>query len=292
MGVIATLLPHDGRVQRLRAAARERHAIAVCESWAELTRLCEHGFVQLVVFDLYADGAADFERVRSLKAYAPRAALVAYVEAARARPRDMFDAGRSGVDALVIADDGDSPSELAALIAQAEARSVASLLRPRLRACRPSVRDAALVSVTRAHDRLTPEALARVLAISRRLLARRLADAGFPAPHQLLTWGRLIVAAHLLEDTDRSADGVAAALDFPSGSAFRNSCRRYLGVTPHEIRANGGAAWVIDAMLREVAAAAALAGPSGVEPAPPPTPSPAPAAAGAHPLTVGRAPLA
>ena len=252
MGVIATLLPFDGRVQRLRAAARERQTLAVCETWTELTRVCERGLVQLIVFDLYADGGADFERVRRLKAYAPRAALIAYVELGRARARDMFDAGRSGVDALVIADDGDSPSELAALIAQAEARSVASLLRPRLRAYKPTVRDAALVSVTRAHDRLTPESLARILAVSRRLLARRLEDARFPAPHQLLTWGRLIVAAHLLEDDARSADGVAAALDFPSGSAFRNSCRRYLGVTPHEIRARGGAAWVVDAMLRAV----------------------------------------
>jgi AraC-like DNA-binding protein len=240
--------------------------------------------VQLIVFDLYADGAADFERVRRLKAYAPRAALVAYVEVARARARDMFDAGRSGVDALVIADDGDSPSELAALIAQAEARSVASLLRPRLRAYKPTVRDAALVSVTRAHDRLTPEGLARVLTVSRRLLAQRLADAGFPAPHQLLTWGRLVVAAHLLEDDARSADGVAAALDFPSGSAFRNSCRRYLGVTPHEIRVRGGAPWVIDAMMREVGRGdpgdgkwESTAGRGGTERLPfPPSTSPAP----------------
>jgi AraC-like DNA-binding protein len=129
---------------------------------------------------------------------------------------------------------------------------VASLLRPALRACKPTVRDAALVSVTRAHDRLTPDALAHVLAISRRLLARRLDDAGFPAPHQLITWGRLIVAAHLLEDTERSADAVASSLDFPSGSAFRNTCRRYLGVTPHEMRARGGAPWVIGRMMGEV----------------------------------------
>jgi AraC-like DNA-binding protein len=59
----------------------------------------------------------------------------------------------------------------------------------------------------------------------------------------------LIVAASMLEDGSRSADGVAGALDFPSGSAFRNTCQRYLGCTPHQIRLRGGAAWVITELL-------------------------------------------
>jgi AraC-like DNA-binding protein len=59
----------------------------------------------------------------------------------------------------------------------------------------------------------------------------------------------LIVAASMLEDGSRSADGVAGALDFPSGSAFRNTCQRYLGCTPHQIRQRGGAGWVIQELL-------------------------------------------
>jgi AraC-like DNA-binding protein len=53
----------------------------------------------------------------------------------------------------------------------------------------------------------------------------------------------------MLEDGSRSADGVASALDFPSGSAFRNTCQRYLGCTPHQIRLRGGASWVIQELL-------------------------------------------
>ena len=44
----------------------------------------------------------------------------------------------------------------------------------------------------------------------------------------------------MLEDANRSADSAARALDFPSGSAFRNTCQRYLKATPQEIRAAGG----------------------------------------------------
>jgi len=83
-------------------------------------------------------------------------------------------------------------------------------------------------------------------------VSERLSGAAFPPPRRLLTWGRLILAAHLLEDTHRSADRIAVTLDFPSGSAFRNTCQRYLHATPKEIRDRGGAAFVIRMFFREV----------------------------------------
>jgi AraC-like DNA-binding protein len=249
MGVIATLLAHDTRLARLRAAARDRYRFVPCEDWISLTRAVERGPVNLVVFDLYVDGRADFERVRQLRVRVPRAALVAYVDLTKDRARDMFDAGRCGIDVLIVADETDTPATLTALLEQAEARSVSSLIRPHLSGMRSVVRDAVMLSVTRAHERLTPDGLARLIAVSRRLLSKRLEGALLPPPHQLLTWGRLIVAASMLEDGSRSADGVASALDFPSGSAFRNTCQRYLGCTPHQIRQRGGAQWVIQELL-------------------------------------------
>jgi AraC-like DNA-binding protein len=161
----------------------------------------------------------------------------------------MFDAGRCGLEALVVLDENDAPEALAGLIARATARGAAALVRPRVAGLRRAVRDAVLLAVTRAHERLTPERLARLIAVSRRALTRRLSEAQLPPPHQMLTWGRLVVAAHLLEDGSRSADGVALALDFPSGSAFRNVCRRYVGATPLEIRARGGASFVIERLF-------------------------------------------
>ena len=49
-----------------------------------------------------------------------------------------------------------------------------------------------------------------------------------------------------------SAERVARALEFPSGGAFRNTCQRYLRASPHEIRARGGAAYVIRTLLGQV----------------------------------------
>jgi AraC-like DNA-binding protein len=247
--MIAALIPSDVRLQRLRAALPAARSLVVCDGWSDLARECARGAALLVIFDLYADGAPDFERIRQLRTVAPRAALVAYVDPSRARPRDMFDAGRCGLEALVVLDENDAPEALAGLIARATARGAAALVRPRVAGLRRAVRDAVLLAVTRAHERLTPERLARLIAVSRRALTRRLSEAQLPPPHQMLTWGRLVVAAHLLEDGSRSADGVALALDFPSGSAFRNVCRRYVGATPLEIRARGGASFVIERLF-------------------------------------------
>jgi transcriptional regulator GlxA family with amidase domain len=169
------------------------------------------------------------------------------------RARDLFDAGRAGIDGLALAERDDAPERLAAILEQAEARSVANKLRSALTDVHPHVRDAVMLCVTRAHERLTPEFLARALSIGRRALVRRLAEAGFPPPRRLITWGRLIVAGQLLEDPLRSADAVSIALDFPSGSAFRNTCQRYLASTPSQIRARGGADFVIERMLAESA---------------------------------------
>lgn len=251
MGVIISLVQHPTRLQRLHVAVRDRHSIVSCDGWAEVTRACEANPAHVAVLDLYADGALNFDRVRLLRERFPRVALVAYVSLTAERARDMFDAGRVGVASLVVADVDDTPAQLSALIEKAEARSIANRVARVTTGLPAPVRHAVPACVARAHERLTPDRLSRLLAVPRRLLAKRLEDAGLPSPQRLITWGRLLVAAHMLEDPDRSADSVAAALEFPSGSAFRNTCQRYLHSTPQEIRARGGADFVLRAFLRQ-----------------------------------------
>jgi len=257
MGVIATLLPHSGHLQRLRFAIRDRHEIVPCEEWNDLVRLCERQPVRVAVIDLFAGGRANFDRIRHLKQRLPRLALIAYVSATVDRMHDLFDAGRQGMDGLVLADQDDAPRPLLALIEQAESRSLAGVVRRSLEgldSIDAVVRDAVLLAVSRAHERLSPQGLARLLALPRRSVSHRLAHSGFPPPQRLLTWGRLVVAAHMLEDAHRSADRIAMSLDFPSGSAFRNTCQRYLHATPTDIRSRGGASYVVRTLLRQVSA--------------------------------------
>lgn len=252
MGIIVTLLPQALHAQRLRIAIRDRHQLRECASWPALARACDREPVRLAVVDLHAEGIPNFEGVRALKQRLPRLALIAYISMTIERGRDLFDAGRAGIDGLVLADQDDSPRALLAIVEQAEARTLASMIRRSLEGVDAVAVDSLLLAVTRAHERLTPDGLAKLLVLPRRVATQRLAAEGFPPPQRLLTWGRLIVAAHLLEDRHRSADGVARILDFASGSAFRNTCQRYLSATPGQIKARGGASYAVRALLRQV----------------------------------------
>lgn len=249
MAAIATMLSDPRALERVNTAVQGEHRIVHCRSWTELEAACRDEEVSLAIIDLFADGQSHFDVVRRLKMRAERLTLVAYVSLTADRARDLFDAGRAGFDGLLLAGQDDTPAAFRAVLERASARGVAQLLRPRLADLPPLVRDAAMVAVTRAHLRLTSQRLAEICGSPKRVLLAALDQFGFPPPQKLLAWGRLIVAAQMLEDETRSADAVARLLDFPSGSAFRNTCQRYLGATPHEIRANGGAAWTAQKFL-------------------------------------------
>lgn len=251
MGVLATLLLDPARIQRLRLGIRDRHQIVPCSSWEAFTEACDSLPVRVAVVDLFADRHANFEQIRRVRQRNPRLALIAYVTPTLDRVHDLFDAGRYGFDALLLTGRDDEPRRLLAAVEQAEARALTGLLRGLLGELSPAGRDALLLAVTRAPERLSVSGLARLLALPTRSVSKRLAEDRLPPARRLLTWGRLIVAGYMLEDPHRSADRVAAALAFPSGSAFRNLCQRYLHATPGDIRRRGGATYVVKVLLRQ-----------------------------------------
>ena len=252
MAAIATMLPDSRALGRVNAAVQGEHRLVHCRTWTELETACRDEEVSLAIVDLFGDGQSHFDAVRRLKMRAERLTLVAYVTLTTDRARDLFDAGRAGFDGLLLFGQDDTPAAFRAVLERATARGVAQLIRPHLAKVAPIARDAVMVAVIRAHVRLTSHRLAEILGAPKRTVLATLEAEGFPPPQKLLAWGRLIVAAQMLEDPNRAADAVARLLDFPSGSAFRNTCQRYLGATPHEIRGHGGAAWAIARFLESV----------------------------------------
>ncbi|MHB1225341.1 MAG: helix-turn-helix domain-containing protein [Gemmatimonadaceae bacterium] len=265
MGLVATLLSSTIQLARLRDALGARSGLVACTSWSDVHRAVARESVGLVVLDLFATGMEGFRDLRKLRRQHPSVTLVLYVSTPPTPLQTIFELGRFGADGLIVMDQDDTPAGLRTIVEQAEARSVTAVVRSALGNVRPTARDATLIAITRAHQRLTPQQLASVLGIRRRALATRLEAAGFPPPQRLITWGRLIVAAQLLEDVERSADSVALALDFPSGSAFRNTCQRYVRRTPLEIRRDGGARCVIAAMVTDVAVGRSARGAGGAK---------------------------
>jgi len=82
---------------------------------------------------------------------------------------------------------------------------------------------------------LTPEAVARTLAVSRRTLSRHLADEGSSFRH-ILDDVRREFACALLQDHSLSVGEVAFFLQYSEPAAFNRSFRRWTGRTPRTFR--------------------------------------------------------
>lgn len=245
---LITFLPKANQFTRLQEALGNRYQILKAASWSNLLELVESHTVAAIVFDLCAETEPNFAILRSLRATYPKTALVAYQDKSISMEH-VFDLGRLQIKGLIIANQTDSIAEISSLMDRAAARTISYEVRLRLKNTSAVVRDAVMISLVRASECLTPDLLAQSLNMSARTLNKHLAEANLPSPPALLTWGRLIVASSLLETGLRSADSVASSLDFPSPSAFRNTCQRYLQTTPHGIRDCGGTDWVITRMF-------------------------------------------
>lgn len=255
VSVIVSLISHPGRLARLRSAARDSHTVIACDSWEQIFAACDGRMVHAAVLDLETAASPSFDSIRQFKRMNPAIVLIGYTTYTLEKVHHIFDAGRYGFEALVIADLDDGPSAFSRAIEKASARGVAGMVKSNLApAIDPMATDALLTAITRAHERLTPARLARELGVGGRRLSRALAASGYPSANKLIMWGRLIVAAALMDGTRHSTDRIALTLSFPSGSAFRNNCRRYLGAKPSEIRARGGAALVFDLFRNGIAA--------------------------------------
>lgn len=253
MGRVAALLSDSQRRERLRAALQERHELVAASSWPEFLAACDRSPIVAAVVDLHDYAQPTFDALRQFRQRHGSAPMILYVATPPVAIEDVFEAGRFGFDAIIVAGRGDEPRAVQEVLERAMARGVGELLRPLVSLATPIARDAALAVVARAHEHLTPESLARLLGVRRRALTDRLSEAGMPPPQRLIAWGRMIMAARLLEDGERKVDAIALTLDFPSGSAFRNACQRYLGCAPQEVRARGGAAYVIQLFASQLA---------------------------------------
>src|SRR5215475_10194055 len=82
-------------------------------------------------------------------------------------------------------------------------------------------------------DRLvTVEELARLAAMSPRTFARRFVQETGTTPRRWLTGQRILLAQHLLEETDETIDFIAERAGFGNAATFRHHFRGWRGTTP------------------------------------------------------------
>ena len=171
----------------------------------------------------------------------PAVPVLGYCGAGARHAADLRDLARAGVHELVFADIDDHPALLRAKLSRGEEACAATVVLRRIEGLLPPVLSRLVeYCVHFPRDSHEISRIAAALGVHRKTLVNWCERAKVPPPSTLVTWVRLLLAAELLRSPGQAVERVANTLEFASPTAFRNQCRRYLGMRPSELRTNDG----------------------------------------------------
>jgi AraC-like DNA-binding protein len=237
----------------LRGVAEVHSEVHFCERIEGLRALVRRSWVHLVITEpTDRAGRQTAATVAEIRQGFPSLPVIAYCALTAEDTHSLIALVRAGADDVIVRDFDDVGSVASKVIARAATSRIGEQalaeISPFVSApVRP------ILAYCLAHPAgATVDGIAHALGIARRTLVSRLATAGLPGPAALITWSRLLVVAHLLEDPARSVDQVAEAIGFPSSTSLRVTCKRYTGLRPLDLRSHGGHRHVLDLIRAEI----------------------------------------
>jgi AraC-like DNA-binding protein len=247
--IVAVLVRELAARARIQDALRGYAAVRTCDQQDELLALVTEGLVGVAVVDLRdRTGATTLGMVRTIREGFPSVPVVAYCALTPDSSREILALARAGVNDLILRGVDDVGVALRSVIATAQehcgAKHVLEAISPLVP---PSVVPFLRYSLEHARQAVTVADAAAALGVHRKTLVDRLATAGLPTPSAMMAWCRLTLAAQMLEDPARSVEQIALLLDFSSAASLRNMLKRYTGLSPREVRENGGLRCVLHA---------------------------------------------
>ena len=240
----AVLLVRDRAVgQRLTAAFRPMPVqVVYCAS--ELHSAMAHHFGDVACVVAEARDSAHEPAGPALSALIrrfPAVPVLGYCGTGARHAADLRDLARAGVHELVFADVDDHPALLRAKLSRGEEACAASAVLRGINGLLPPLLSSLVeYCVQFPRDSHEISRIAAALGVHRKTLVNWCERAGAPPPSTLVSWVRLLLAAELLRSPGQSVEHVANTLEFASPTAFRNLCRRYLGMRPSELRTTEG----------------------------------------------------
>lgn len=260
--IVAALVRDPVSRARLSDALRGDANVRYCGRLGEVVAMVETGLANLAIVDHRDyDGSSTLPGVRRLRDEYPSVPVVLYLPLSSEVSSAVLEFAKAGVSQMVFHGVDDLRSSLRtavnAALDQVSAVSLGAELEPLVpQTVRPFVR----YCLEHARRDLTVEEVAAALGVHRKTLVDRLRAAHLPSPRAMIGWCRLLVAARMLDDPGRTVEQVALKLDFPSGTALRNMCKRYTGLRTGEVRENGGVRCLMHAFRRELSAVGARRG--------------------------------
>jgi len=189
----------------------------------------------------------------SLRRKHPTVALVIAADFS-GREMDLYHLGRLSVDGVIRMENRPHPRDVLAVVEGAIAASLATRVLQKGNVDLPLLGQEAIRWAIE-HAEHTPQVsdLAAAMATNTRSFMREMKAVGLGSPRDLLLWGRLIRASHLLERSDETVESVAFRMGYSSGGALGKALKRHVGCSPTELLDRGGVAWTLGVFGRTLA---------------------------------------
>jgi AraC-like DNA-binding protein len=254
--VVALVLGSEER-RRLCDAVRNRADIRFVERLDEMLstlRTEEQPILALLVEPRDRDDRQVAGAVRSLRQRLPTLPIIGYCRIGHEHSASIRELALAGVHELVFRGVDDTGVLLRSVLSSAAHATVADAMLGELLPLIPAPLHPfiqfCLKSPQHAHS---VGGVAGALGVNRKTLVNYCARAELPSPGKLLSWCRLLLAAHYLATTTRTVERIALQLDFASDTALRNMIKRYTGMRAQDLRHQDGASVVL-AHLRQALA--------------------------------------
>ncbi len=232
------------RVTRARVieALRPHTTVVFVETSADLLACVRGVPISLVILEFRDRGGSQtLPAVQSIRRGFPSIPIVAYTTPGRTPSSDILAMAHAGVHELIMQGFDDVGIALRTVVESAARRCAATRVISALESDLPEgTIPFVQFCLERAWRPPTVTEAAAYLGVHRKTLVYRFRRTRLPPPSAMISWCRLFVAGHLLEDPRRSVAHVALALDFSSSAALRGMLRRYTGLRSQEIREHGG----------------------------------------------------
>ena len=243
-GVIAALVTRMEDRFALRRELRALGDVRFAKDSAGLLALVRESRVRLVITE-----ARDPKRreaapaVRAIRSTFPSIPVLILCSPTADDIHLLVDLVRSGADDAIVRGVDRIGSAAAVLLARGEQTQVLTCAIGEIAGVvTADARSIFSYAITNPAARRPVEEVARSLAVSRRTLVNRLSAAGLPGPGVFVAWGRLLVAASLLEGGQRSLREVARALGLESSAGLHVLIRRHSPFSARALRDGGSKA--------------------------------------------------
>ena len=217
-------------------------------SWTELHSSVRARLLRAVIVDPYFGGSLSLGRLEVFRTSFPYTPVLALARFGETAPQDILELGRVGVTRAVDLEECRTLANLDLVVRTTSSGEACDCF---LRCCNITKHEGVRHLIARFFA--TPTSirnsteLAAAYGRHAKTLRLHLLEEGLPGPERLIAWIRIVTAASLLREPERSTRAVATAAGLHCESDLRGLVRRYMGCGLRGIMGPRALATVCDA---------------------------------------------